>query len=58
VRPPLAGLANPLVVDELIRLAAKLVRAVAGMHRRGVLHRDITPANIMISRDGGLRRVD
>jgi hypothetical protein len=33
-------------------LAVVLARAVAGIHRRGVIHRDITPANIVISRDG------
>jgi signal transduction histidine kinase/predicted Ser/Thr protein kinase len=49
---PLADLAKPLAVDDVIRLAAKLARAVAGMHRRGVMHRDIAPANIVIS-DGG-----
>ena len=54
----LAELAMPLAVDELIRLAGKLARAVAGMHRRGVLHRDITPANIVISGDGGPCLVD
>src|SRR4051812_34493678 len=48
----LADLATPLAVDELIRLAVELARAVAGMHRRGVMHRDITPANIMVSREG------
>jgi signal transduction histidine kinase len=48
----LAGVAKPLAVDELIRLAVALAQAVAGMHRRGVMHRDITPANIVISRDG------
>src|ERR1700754_713178 len=48
----LAEPAEPLAVDELIRSAIKLARAVAGMHRRGVMHRDITPANIVISRDG------
>ncbi|QRP42803.1 AAA family ATPase [Amycolatopsis sp. FDAARGOS 1241] len=48
----LAGPGEPLAIDELIRLAGKLAHAVAGMHRRGVLHRDITPANIVISGDG------
>jgi predicted ATPase/signal transduction histidine kinase len=48
----LAGLAKPLAVDHLIGLMVVLTRAVAGMHGRGVLHRDIAPANIMLSGDG------
>ncbi|MER7001860.1 AAA family ATPase [Dactylosporangium sp. NPDC000555] len=48
----LAGLAKPLAFGDLIGLAVELARAVAGMHRRGVLHRDIAPANVVISRDG------
>jgi hypothetical protein len=48
----LAVLARPLPVDELVPLAVKLARAVAGMHRRGVLHRDITPANVVVSPAG------
>ena len=48
----LADLAKPLAVDELIALAPALARAVAGMHRRGVMHRDITPANVVLSPDG------
>ena len=49
----LAGLAKPLPVDELIGLALDVARAVAGMHRLGVMHRDITPANILIRGGGG-----
>ena len=54
----LAGLARPLAAGELTGLAAGLARAVAGMHRAGVMHRDITPANIVISRDGAPYLVD
>ena len=55
---PLAGMAKPLVIEDLIGLGLELARAVAGMHSRGVMHRDITPANIVISRDGALCLVD
>ena len=48
----LAELAKPLGEDELTGLAVGLARAVAGMHRRGVMHRDITPANIVVSGGG------
>ena len=54
----LAGLAEPLAADDLIRLALRLTDAVAGMHRRGVIHRDITPANIVISAGGAPCLVD
>jgi signal transduction histidine kinase len=54
----LAGLDKPLAVDDLIGLAVELSRAVAGMHRRGVMHRDITPANIVISDDGAPCLID
>lgn len=54
----LADIAKPLAVDELIGLAVQLAGAVAGMHRRGVMHRDITPANIVVSRDGAPCLVD
>ncbi|WP_432989908.1 AAA family ATPase [Dactylosporangium sp. CA-233914] len=54
----LADLPKPLTVDDLVGLAVGLARAVAGMHRRGVLHRNITPANIVISRGGAPCLVD
>jgi serine/threonine protein kinase len=48
----LANLVKPLTADALIELAVRLARAAADMHRRDVLHRDITPANIVLSDDG------
>ena len=45
----LAGLSKPLSVEDLIALALQLARAVAGMHGRGVIHRDIGPANIVVA---------
>ncbi|HEY6749001.1 MAG TPA: protein kinase, partial [Mycobacteriales bacterium] len=48
----LADVATPLDLDVLVGLASALASAVAGMHRRGVLHRDIAPANIVLSGDG------
>ncbi len=50
----LAGRARPLPADQLLALGLRLARAVAGMHRRGVIHRDITPANVVVSGDDGV----
>src|SRR6201991_4065053 len=54
----LAGRATPLDVEELVGLGLGLARAVAGMHGRGMLHRDIAPSNIVISDDGSPFLVD
>ncbi|WP_242424718.1 AAA family ATPase, partial [Frankia sp. EI5c] len=44
---------TPLGPDRLVLIAETLARAVAGMHERGVVHRDISPANIVATPDGG-----
>jgi signal transduction histidine kinase len=48
----LAGMTGPLAAEDLTSLGLGLARAVAGMHRRGVMHRDITPANVVLSGAG------
>lgn len=48
----LAELAKPLTVEDLVSVASGLARAVAWMHRRGVMHRDISPGNVVLGRDG------
>ncbi len=44
----LAALPMPLRQSELVSLALDVARVVAGMHRRGVMHSDIGPANILL----------
>ncbi|MGA9677190.1 MAG: serine/threonine-protein kinase, partial [Mycobacterium sp.] len=48
---------KPLAPEDLIRVATALAEAVAAMHAGGVMHRDICPANIVISSDGVPRLV-
>ena len=54
----LAGLAKPVAAARLIALAIELSRAVAGMHRHGVMHCNISPANIVVAGDGAPCLVD
>ncbi len=51
-RRPAVGL------EEGMGIALKLVRAVATLHRAGVIHRDIKPENVLLERGGGLRLLD
>ena len=46
---PLAGVDKPLEVASLTALAVDLARVVAAVHGRGVIHRDINPANVVLA---------
>ncbi|MBB3095786.1 signal transduction histidine kinase [Actinoplanes campanulatus] len=46
--PPPAG---PMPLPDLVRTAHALATTLAGVHRAGVLHRDITPANVVLRPD-------
>ncbi|MBL4849757.1 MAG: serine/threonine protein kinase, partial [Planctomycetes bacterium] len=49
---------GPLPEAELRDLGAGLARAVAYLHREGIIHRDIKPANVLIGPDGRARLCD
>ena len=49
-------LGAPLETDHFLRLAIDITVAIGRLHRRGLLHKDIKPANIMVNcADGQVR---
>ncbi len=43
--------AGPLDVAEVLRFAEELATVVAAVHRRGIVHKDINPANVLVYGD-------
>lgn len=48
-------IANPIELDGRLRLAVELADTVSRLHRRGLLHRDINPGNILVTAASGIR---
>src|SRR5271169_2388846 len=51
-RPPALGLEGGR------NIAVKLARAVAALHRAGIIHRDIKPDNVILEAGGSLKLID
>ncbi|MFB9688175.1 serine/threonine-protein kinase [Amycolatopsis plumensis] len=49
---------EPGTVDDAIRVGVQISSALAGAHRAGVVHRDVKPANILVSEDGTAKITD
>lgn len=43
---------GPLDVDGVLDLAYQLLETLEGVHRKGLLHRDVKPSNVLVGPDG------
>ena len=51
------GSVGPLPAADALNLLMPVMTSLRQIHRKGLIHRDISPDNIMLSRDGGGLRV-
>jgi TolB-like protein/predicted Zn-dependent protease len=49
---------GPLDEPSVVRLGSELAQGLAAAHREGVLHRDIKPGNLRVTREGYLKILD
>ncbi|MEO1366996.1 MAG: serine/threonine-protein kinase, partial [Acidobacteriota bacterium] len=49
---------GPLPVDQAIDIARQIAAGLAGAHSTGLAHRDLVPANVLVSEDGTAKIID
>jgi tetratricopeptide (TPR) repeat protein len=49
---------GPLTVDEAMDLAKQIAEGLAAAHKKGIVHRDVKPGNVMITSEGKAKIVD
>ena len=53
-----AGLECPFTEAAVAKIVVQLVSAIAHCHARGVMHRDLKPQNLLVTKDGRLKIAD
>jgi non-specific serine/threonine protein kinase len=48
----------PLQIDEALRIGVQIAKGLEAAHKRGIVHRDIKSANIMVTPDGHVKIMD
>jgi eukaryotic-like serine/threonine-protein kinase len=56
LRDALAG--GPLPVRKLLDIALQIADALAAAHETGIIHRDVKPSNVVLSKDGFVKLLD
>ncbi|MBW8801043.1 MAG: diguanylate cyclase [Streptomyces sp.] len=49
---------GPLPIAEVLDVAVRLTTVLAAVHRRGVVHKDVNPANVVVGPDGAVVLID
>jgi len=49
---------HPLPLDQTLRIAEEICRALTYAHARGIVHRDLKPGNVWLTREGGVKLGD
>ena len=49
---------GPLPVEEALRYGVDVARALGAAHAAGIVHRDVKPANVMVTRSGQVKVLD
>lgn len=49
---------GPLPVEDLLRIGIQIASGLVAAHRAGIVHGDLKPANVMLTRDGSVKLLD
>ena len=49
---------GPLPIEDAISIGEQIARGLAKAHEHGIVHRDVKPANVIVTRDGGVKIID